>query len=109
MHQPRLQKHRRRIGPNGDFRFRQQRFTGRQILQVAIVFEVVSYFYPWERDDPNTPFVSEVEWEDAAPREAMMLSMGAPPFSRREVKMSVADAKKIVEEWRNAHDVYRKD
>lgn len=84
MHQPTLQTHRKRVGMTGDIRFRSQWFTGRQILQVAIIYEVTKYRYPHELTDPNRMFTTEVEWEDADASAALRLSCGFPPFERKK-------------------------
>ena len=84
MHQPTLRTHRKRVGMTGDIRFRSQWFTGRQILQVAIIYEVTKYRYPHELTAPNRMFTTEVEWEDADASAALRLSCGFPPFERKK-------------------------
>lgn len=84
MHMPTLKTNRKRVGMTGDIRFRKQRFTGRMILQVAMLYEVIKYRYPRELTDPNTPFTTEVEWEDADASAALRVSCGFPPFERKK-------------------------
>jgi hypothetical protein len=50
------------------------------ILQVAVIYEVVKYRYPQELTDPNTPFTTEVEWEDADGSAALRVMFRLPPF-----------------------------
>lgn len=84
MHQPTLKTHRKRIGMTGDIRFRKQWFTGKQILQVAIIYEVTKYRYPRELVDPDRVFTTEVEWEDADPSAALRVACGFQPFERKK-------------------------
>jgi len=107
MHQPVVKTDRRAVGPTGEFRFRQQRFTGKQILQVAILYEIREWQRPHELQDPDWPFKSEVEWQDANAQVAMMLSVGQPPFPRKTSVLSanpVATAHDL-EEWRKKHGI----
>lgn len=89
MHMPALKTHRKRVGMTGDIRFRKQRFTGRMILQVAMLYEVVKYRYPWDLKDENLPFTTEVEWEDADASAALRVSCGLAPFERKRLKAAI--------------------
>ena len=80
MHKPVDRIDRKPVGLTGEFRFRTQRFTGKQILQVGFMYEVRRYTYSNELQDPDWPFTTEIEWQDANTREAMMLSIGQAPF-----------------------------
>ena len=84
MHQPTMRTHRKRVGLTGDIRFRKQRLTGKQILQVAVVYEVTKYRYPHELIDQNREFTTEVEWEDADASMALRVSVGFTPFERKK-------------------------
>lgn len=83
MHMPALKISRKRIGVTGDIRFRKQWFTGKQILQVAVIYEVRKWRYPWDLKDENLPFKTEVEWEDADASVGLRVSTGMAPFERR--------------------------
>ncbi|HED5782868.1 TPA: hypothetical protein R5O69_004400 [Enterobacter hormaechei] len=83
MHQPTMRTHRKRVGLTGDIRFRKQWFTGRQILQVAVVYEVTKYRYPHELIAENRVFTTEVEWEDADASMALRVAIGFTPFERK--------------------------
>lgn len=80
MHMPIQQTDRKRIGLTGDIRFRKQWFTRKMILQVAVIYEVTKWHYPSERDNPDTPFTTEVEWEDADGSAALRVMFRLPPF-----------------------------
>lgn len=83
MHQPTIKTHRKRVGMTGDIRFRKQWFTGRMILQVAMMYEVTQYRYPRDLTDPDREFTTEVEWEDADASAALRVSCGIAPFERK--------------------------
>lgn len=89
MHMPAIQTDRKRIGLTGDIRFRKQWFTRKMILQVAVIYEVTKWRYPSERGNPDTPFTTEVEWEDADASAALRVSCGLPPFERKRVKAAI--------------------
>lgn len=91
MHQPVMKTHRKRIGLTGDIRVRTQRFTGKQILQVAVIYEVMDYRYPHElkRKTENSEFRTEVEWEDADASAGLRLACGFPPFERKQDKAAI--------------------
>lgn len=91
MHKPVARIDRKPVGLTGEFRFRTQRFTGKQILQVGFMYEVRRYTYSNELQDPDWPFTTEIEWQDAEPREAMMLVVGQSPFPSK--KLDIGDAK----------------
>lgn len=84
MHMPAIQTDRKRIGLTGDIRFRKQWFTRKMILQVAVIYEVTKWRYLSERNNPDTPFTTEVEWEDADASAALRVSCGFPPFERKK-------------------------
>ncbi|ENL9127494.1 hypothetical protein AB6J89_004701 [Salmonella enterica] len=89
MHMPVLKTNRKRVGMTGDIRFRKQWFTGRMILQVAMLYEVIKYRYPHDLTDPNIPSTTEVEWEDADASAALRVSCGLPPFERKRLKAAI--------------------
>ena len=90
MHMPVQREHKRRIGLTGDLRTRQQWFTKRHILQVAVLYEVKVFRHPKDLTDPNWPSKRIVEWEDAEAATVLRITCGLPPFERkRSVKASL--------------------
>lgn len=86
MHMPIEQSQRKRVGLTGDIRFRKQRFTGKMVLQVAVIYEVKKWRYPRDLDRTDLPTTTEVEWEDADASAALRVATGSDPFERKRVK-----------------------